>query len=161
MSSHMPADATFGKRHSRRCLKKSRKAPIAPISQTQLRYQAPRSDAGDVAAHSRVYFRTMEENHKSHRTRMEALYRKLLPYSFVFFALSLTLCLWNTHAIRKGIAPDHLLPFVKAISGTQECIPTANQWTLYLIAISIMSTSISGGALLGFCAFLIWKRFFS
>lgn len=103
----------------------------------------------------------MDVNRDARRARIASLYRRLIPYSIVLFAVSLTVCLWNLHAISNDIAPNHILPLVKVLSGTAHSVPVAYQWTIYLTALSVMSTFITGGALIGFSASLVWRRFFS
>ena len=63
--------------------------------------------------------------------------RRAAILSWVAFVLSAVLLLWQVHALHSDRIPDHIMPLVILISGSQESIPVAFMWTLYLGLISV------------------------
>lgn len=59
---------------------------------------------------------------------------------------------WQGFAFFSGRIPDHILPLVRLLSGTQEAIPIAYAWTPRL---GLLSAAVFIGSALG----LGWLRF--
>ncbi len=82
-------------------------------------------------------------------TRITNIYRFALW--FVLIASGL-LIIWQTFAYLSGQIPDHILPLVIRVSGTQEAVPVAYAWTLRLGLVSVV-TFVGASFLLGWLHF--------
>lgn len=59
---------------------------------------------------------------------------------------------WQAWAYFAGRMPDHLLPWVRLLSGTQESVPVAYSWAMKLGLLSV-------AAFLGAGVLLVWSWF--
>ncbi|MFT5467086.1 MAG: hypothetical protein ACI8UO_002189 [Verrucomicrobiales bacterium] len=58
--------------------------------------------------------------------------------TWVAFAVSGLLFIWQLVAYLTDNIPDHILPLVKILSGTQESVPVAYSWTIKIGALSVI-----------------------
>jgi hypothetical protein len=64
---------------------------------------------------------------------------------------------WQLGAYLTGRIPNHILPLVHLLSGTQEAIPVAYMWTL---KIGVLSVLMFIGSLAALCCLHILRRRF-
>jgi hypothetical protein len=67
----------------------------------------------------------------------ESRFRLLRLISRASLAIFGALLVWQLVVLSIDGYPEHILPFVKVVSGTQESIPIAYTWTIYLAVITV------------------------
>lgn len=81
--------------------------------------------------------------------------KKLNIYRFVLWFVLIASGLligWQGIAFMEDRIPDHILPVVRLLSGTQEDVPVAYAWTVRLGLFSVVAFFGSG-------VVLVWLRF--
>jgi len=63
--------------------------------------------------------------------------------AFISLACFVLLLAWQLVVLITGCYPDHLLPAVKVLSGSQESIPVAYSWTIRLAGITVAGFLVS------------------
>ena len=66
--------------------------------------------------------------------------RVIATVSLAFFT---SLLGWQLFVLVAGTYPDHILPVVKMLNGSQESVPVAYAWTTRLAAITIIGVVAS------------------
>ena len=66
--------------------------------------------------------------------------RRIFIISLAFFA---SLLGWQLFVLISGTYPEHILPAVKVLSGSQESVPVAYAWTIRLALITVVGGVVS------------------
>ena len=65
-------------------------------------------------------------------------FRSIRAIAIISLAFFVVLFGWQLFVLITGSYPEHILPAVKIISGTQESVPVAYAWTLRLAVITVV-----------------------
>ncbi|MCP5559718.1 MAG: hypothetical protein H7A55_18375 [Verrucomicrobiaceae bacterium] len=80
----------------------------------------------------------------------------IIAAGWLGFGVSALLIVWQLAAYLNGRIPNHILPFVLLLSGTEEAVPVAYSWTLMIGALSALTCL--GSLITLICAHLILRR---
>jgi hypothetical protein len=82
--------------------------------------------------------------------------RDCITAARIGLVVSALLLLWQLAAYLTDSIPDHLLPFVRLISGTEQAVPVAYMWTAMLGLFCVLG--FLGSLLTLVCANLILRH---